>query len=188
MNAELILYACPQGDLAKQIEHYFAIARATLGWNPAHDYMPHCSLTGFFHDTVTAIPAYLHAIEKTLAVKRSSMPEPVIQIEDILLRSDFHGITLRSDWLLHFTEAFAAGAPSASRLDALRLKRDLHLSFAYRFPTQDHQPLATLARRTVMAHAPVWWNICFYQRREDKTWACHGQWPLKDFKESASCF
>jgi ubiquitin-associated SH3 domain-containing protein len=141
MTAELILYACPKGELADQIHRYFIDAKQQFSWNPAHDYMPHCSLTGFFHDTQDSIPLYVSAIENALAEKRSALTEPAIAVIDLLFRKDFHGLTLSSDWISGFMACFAAGAPTNSRIDRLRLKYWLHLSLAYRFPESEYDNL-----------------------------------------------
>ena len=45
---KLIVYACPVGELAEQLETYFSKSRLACGPNQAHQYMPHCTLTGFF--------------------------------------------------------------------------------------------------------------------------------------------
>ncbi|MEO0802793.1 MAG: hypothetical protein AAFY57_11025 [Cyanobacteria bacterium J06642_2] len=47
---ELILYACPVGSLVEQLDCYFQKSLQLCGHNTAHLYMPHCTLTGFFHD------------------------------------------------------------------------------------------------------------------------------------------
>lgn len=187
MTAELILYACPRGELADQLEHYFDDARQQFSWNPAHDYMPHCSLTGFFHDSPDSIPRYVAAITNALAVKRPTIPFPALAVSDLLFRPDFHGLTLSSEWMPGFTASFAASAPADTRTDRLRLKHWLHLSLAYRFPASEHEPLRDLARRTVTAEAPVHWDLNFYQRHPDKSWTCHGQWSLDCFREPARC-
>ena len=46
---EFIVYACPVGTLAGQLDLFFARSRAECGENAAHAYPPHCTLTGFFH-------------------------------------------------------------------------------------------------------------------------------------------
>ena len=164
MTAELILYACPHGELAGQINHYFTIARRLCRWNPAHDYMPHCSLTGFFHDSLGSIPGYVAALETALADNRTALDGPVIQVQNLLLRPDFHGLALSSPWLLGLTAAFVFRAPSSSRIDRLRPQHWLHVSLSYGFSESEHESLAAIARRTVKVNSPVFWwrasSIC----------------------------
>lgn len=189
MTVELILYACPSGPLARQIDQYFKTVKKTtaFSWNPANDYMPHCTLTGFFHDTLDTIPAYVATIDAVMRRNRPTMPTPVMGVNGFLFREDFHGLTLSSDWLLHITADFASAAPSASREDKLRLKSWLHLSFAYQFAETEHLERMTLARQIVNISAPAAWHLCFYQRLSSNRWVCHAQWPLDSLEDSVKC-
>jgi ubiquitin-associated SH3 domain-containing protein len=184
-SVELIVYARPQGLLADQLQRYFSQAKRTFSWNPAHDYMPHCSVTGFFHDFPNAIPKYVKSIDEAVEQIPPGDFKPVIGIQRMMLNHDFHGLILESDWLPQFAEAFVARAPNGSRLDTLRIKHWLHLSFAYQFPIDENQALSDLARQTVTLTAPVQWELCFYQRHPDKSWSLHGQWTLDTCKEPA---
>jgi hypothetical protein len=53
-----IVYACPIGALTEEIEHYFAQSLELYGPNAVHKYMPHCTLTGFFHDESGSLSIY----------------------------------------------------------------------------------------------------------------------------------
>ncbi|MGC1309940.1 MAG: hypothetical protein WA885_22160 [Phormidesmis sp.] len=55
MVHQLILYVCPTGPMARQIETYFEQSQQRYGPNAAHAYMPHCTLTGFFEDEEGAV-------------------------------------------------------------------------------------------------------------------------------------
>ncbi len=55
----------------------------------------------------------------------------------------------------------------------------LHLSFAYGFPPAQHEALQQLVRETIDPHAPVQWELRFYERPADQRWTCHGRWGLK---------
>lgn len=173
-----IVYACPLGKLAQQLEGYYAASRAACGPNAAHQYMAHCTLTGFFHDEPASLPAYLGALEAALGRARASRPDPVLQITGLLLSETFHGLLIESPWLQRLAADFTDGAPSATRRDRLRLKDRLHLSLAYEFPREQHPSLATLARDLVEIAAPVSWELRFYERHADGGWSCHARWPL----------
>lgn len=181
---ELILYACPVGPLADHIQRYFAAARHRFSWNPAHDYMPHCSITGFFHDLPPAIPGYVEAIDTVLKEYPPADDHPVIEVRGMLVEKDFHGLVLQSDWLSLFTTTFVTRAPTTTRSDALRIKDWLHLSLAYHFPAGEGPSLSCLARQTVPIDAPVCWQMRLYQRHRDKSWTLHGHWSLDAIKES----
>ena len=173
-----IVYACPLGELADQIDHYFAVSRAVCGPDAAHDYMPHCSLTGFFHDDLDAIPAYIEALDAALRRTRPMQPVPVLTIDRIELREDFHGLLLSSPWLQALSADFVRSVCSPTRRDALRLKNWLHLSLAYTFRAEQQTTLADLARTIVDITAPVSWELRFYERHTDGSWECHASWRL----------
>ena len=173
-----IVYACPQGELANQIEQYFAASRVLCGPNAAHTYMPHCTLTGFFHDDAAAIASYIEALDAALRRARPHQPAQALTIDRMELSHDFHGLMLRGAWLQAVLRDFASAARSPTRRDALRLKDWLHLSLAYRFPPEHHDPLADLARKLVDIDAAVTWQLHFYERLGDGSWICHAGWPL----------
>lgn len=178
MVTKFILYACPTGQLADQIDAYFEAVKTNYSWNPAQDYMPHCSLTGFFHDNATAAQHYTLAVEEILAQMRPSQPDPVMRVTGMFFDSDFHGFTLQSDWLADLTEAFAATTGSETRGEAIRIKEWLHLSLAYGFKPDEHNALKTMAQQRINPQAAVGWDLRFYQRQDDTRWTCHGCWPL----------
>ena len=128
-SAELILYACPMGPLAEQIGTYFERSQLQFGANRAHAYMPHCTLTGFFHDQASAIPQYVQATQQAL----NDHPTGPVTIDTLRLKPDWHGLELTSPWLEQVAATFAAQTDLPTRLDAIRLKTWLHLSLAYGF-------------------------------------------------------
>ena len=173
-----IVYACPQGELAEQIARYFVASKAICGPNAAHAYMPHCTLTGFFHDNATSIASYIAALDAALHRARPDQPAQALIIDRMELSQDFHGLVLCGAWLLAVMSDFASVAHSPSRREALRLKDWLHLSLAYRFPPWDHDPLAKLAQKLIDIDAPVAWQLRFYERHGDGSWTSHAEWPL----------
>jgi hypothetical protein len=175
---EYILYACPLGELAGQIERYMAECRAQFGPNQAHAYMPHCTLTGFFHDEPEALQASIETLD---AAYRGLPPEhatPILRVREMMLTPEFHGLLLESEALRAMAADFARRAISPTRRDAIRPKDWLHLSLAYGFPPEQHQPLAALACEMVKPYAPVGWSLRFYERHANGEWTCHAEWAL----------
>ena len=173
-----IVYVCPLGELARQIDRYYAASLAACGANAAHSYMAHCSLTGFFHDDRDTADTYIEALDATVRRARPTQPLPALSISGIALDPQFHGLLLSSPWLQMLIADFAHTTTSATRRDALRLKDWLHLSLAYAFPPLQHATLAALAREIVDISAPVSWELRFYERHADGAWTCHARWPL----------
>ena len=169
----LIVYACPVGELADQITCYVGRAAEQFGPNEAHAYMPHITVTGFFHDTAPPIDDYIDAIGRAMA--EADVPRNVA-VERMVLDPGFHLLAIASPWLEAVGVAFARLAPAATRVDAIRPKQHLHLSLAYGFDPAHDQPLAEMARALVQPSAPVSWDLCFYERTETN-WVLHRRWP-----------
>ncbi len=178
MPREFIVYACPIGPLAQRIDGFYERTLRKVGHNRAHDYMAHCTLTGFFHDEVEAIPSYVNALDEALARARSTQPTPVVRILGVELQENFHGLLLDSPWLKALTADFAAAVDSPSRRDDLRLKDWLHLSLAYDFPPEQGPKLARIAKEMIDIHLPVHWDLRFYERHVKDGWISHVVWPL----------
>jgi hypothetical protein len=176
--SRLIVYACPTGDLATQLDAYFAQSRALFGENMAHQYMPHISLTGFFHDEPTTIPRYIHQLDRALAILRQQRPTAAISLTRLNLTDEFHGIEIDSTWLKQLIDAFITFASSPTRRDAIRKKDWLHLSLAYQFPAAQAPKLRSLAQSFVHLDAAVKWQLRFYEQHPDKLWTCHQTWNL----------
>ncbi|MCU0494158.1 MAG: hypothetical protein MUD01_21420 [Chloroflexaceae bacterium] len=177
MTLELILYACPSGSLAAQIEEYYRQSREACGPNQAHRYPPHITLTGFFHDEAEAVPGYLAALEAALQRARAAAL-PTITIKEMALGEAWHGLEIDSPWLQALAADFAAHAASPSRRDAIRLKDWLHVSLAYGFAPEQGPALAALASELVDVSAAVVWELRFYERLPGDEWRCHGVWEL----------
>jgi hypothetical protein len=171
-----IIYACPLGELAEQLDRYYAASLAACGANAAHNYMAHCSLTGFFHDDRGTLDTYIEALDAAVHRARSTQPVPVLSIGGIALELEFQGLLLSSPWLQALIADFAGTAHSPTRRDALHLKNWLHLSLAYGFPPHHHARLAVLARELVDISAPVGWELRFYERHSAGHWTCHARW------------
>lgn len=177
MPNSFIIYACPTGELAEQLDRYFQQTLTACGANAAHHYMPHCTLTGFFQDEETAIPLYVQALDRALSQAQSCLT-PVMTIQQLTFCPDWHGLELQSEWLKKMMTTFATFATSSTRQDALRLKDWLHLSLAYEFQPEQSELLIRLAQECINLQASVLWELRFYQRHSDHRWTCHRSWQL----------
>lgn len=178
VNSQFILYVCPTHELAQQLDQYFDRSRQQCGENRAHQYMPHCTLTGFFQDSQEAIALYTDAIESVLATANTTKPDPVAAVTQLLFLPHWHGLTIAAPWLKTVTQAFATQAVSPTRSEKLRLKDWLHVSLAYGFELSQGGALKQLAKEWVDPKATVGWELRFYQQSPQNDWTCHGTWPL----------
>jgi hypothetical protein len=175
---KLIVYACPTGELEHQILAFYAASRERFGVNSAHAYPPHITLTGFFHDDQATVPRYVAALDAAHAAALAARPASLVAVTGLACKADFHGLLFSAPWLEGLAADFAARAASPSRRDAIRLKRDLHLSLAYGFRPQDGPDLGALARSLVKPGAPAGWELRLYERLADGGWRIHRGWPL----------
>lgn len=175
---KFIVYACPVGELAAQLEAYWAKSRWACGPNQAQQYMPHCTLTGFFEDVTISVPHYTQTLARSLQRYRRSQPHPPLAIIGLRFEADWHGLELSSDWLKALILDFVCTAPSPTRQSPLRPKEWLHLSLAYGFRPDQAATLQTLAQAVVDPHAATGWQLRFYQQNPDSSWLCHQRLQL----------
>lgn len=177
-TTEFILYACPLGELYKQLKHFYAVSRKKVGRNSAHDYMPHCTLTGFFRDDPIAAVGYIHTFVMTVGHLWDDRPDPSLRITGLTSRPDWIGLDIESPWLEAIAQTFAYISDTPTRTEPIRPKSGLHLSLAYGFPPDQHAPLQDLAHQLVDPPAPGSWELRLYQRDAPKQWTCHLSHPL----------
>lgn len=175
-TAEFILYACPGGKLATQIRTYLTQVRLRCGLNQAHRFMPHCTLTGFFHDAPASATTYGEQIDHLLTTLRPS--HPTVQVTALTLRPDWHGLELTAPWLYQLALAFREQAQGIAPVSPIRPKHWLHVSLAYGFAPHQAAALQALAEEHVAVTSPATWELRFYQRCRGNTWICHRRWPL----------
>lgn len=174
---QFIVYACPLGELADQLQIYFDKSRF-LCRNTAHNYMPHCTLVGFYEDSEASIPRYVQALNQAYEQALRSQPSPPIAIQNLTFRPNWHGLELSSPWLQQLILDFVALPPCKTRVDILRPKDWLHLSLAYDFHPAYGSALAQLAQALLHPAALVEWELRYYQRDVNYHWVCHQTWPL----------
>lgn len=174
---EFILYACPVGELGEQLETYFKESLKHYGANTAHQYMPHCTLTGFFKDTERSAVGYVDALKMALTHQLSHKPIPVARVDRLSFNDDWHGLELTAPWFQSVAHTFASLAKSPS---PLRLKTWLHVSLAYGFDPVQTEALQQLAIDLVDPQAPVDWELRLYQRQS--SWHCHYCYLLKSVR------
>lgn len=176
MNPQFIVYACPTGELAKQLETYWQLSREQCGANSAHNYMPHCTLTGFFYDRPDSASYYLQALEEAYKSAQNDLSLE-IEIVNLVFNSDWHGLELQAQGVKELVRNFAQIETSPTRTEEIRLKDLLHLSLAYGFAPEKRSHLKQLAQKAIDIQANVGWELRFYQRA-NTVWECLNTWTL----------
>jgi hypothetical protein len=176
---ELIVYACPVGKLAEQIEAYLATTRLEFGESTVHRYPAHCTLTGFFHDHEETVLAYTKALDDALTSALPTQPEHVVTVVGFRPTIGFHHLALESAWLRSLARDFASRAESPTRRERkIRLEDYLHLTLARGFNPQHQDRLAKLAGEKIDLQAAVQWQLRFYERLPGSVWNVRASWPL----------
>lgn len=178
-SSQFIVYACPQGELAGQIQAFYQESLDLCGFNAAHNYMPHCTLTGFFNDEISSINLYIQALETAYNTAKSTATPLKLDVIKMTLQTYWYGLELKAEGIPSLMIHFAQLANSPTRLEALRLKTWLHLSLAYEFQPEHAEQLKHLAEIRINPQAQVDWELRFYQRHLDQSWTCHQSWLLK---------
>ena len=172
-----IVYACPMGELNRQIELYLQKSQEFCGRNRSHFYMPHCTLTGFFADEHSAIPIYVQALERAYNQAKQENISLEICLKTLIFHPDWHGLEIEALGLQTLIDTFIKLADSPTRSQEIRPKEWLHLSFAYEFEKKQQKTLMRLAEE-IDPFAPVTWELRLYQRHADWSWTCHGSYLL----------
>ena len=175
--AKFIVYACPTGELNTQLQTFFQRSYAACGKNKAHEYMPHCTLTGFFADEPNSTPYYLKALDRAYQQAKQDLNLSLkIQIIQLVFNSEWHGLELQAQAVKQLIDRFSQLEASPTRKEDIRFKDWLHLSLAYGFKPASQKKLEILAREIDLT-ADVAWELRFYQKR-DTHWNCLKSWIL----------
>lgn len=174
---KFIIYACPVGELYQQVDLFFQKSRQYCGENPAHRYIPHCSLTGFFEETTSRMKDYISALEDAYFWSKNLGILLNIKILQMTFKPRWHGLELEAAGVQKMLNHFVDILPS-EMANKLRLKEGLHLSFAYQFNPEHEYTLKQLAQEIINFKDPTQWELRFYQKHPDWTWTCHQSWLL----------
>lgn len=179
-SIELILYACPTGELAVRLQEYFDASASVCGANAAHAFPPHCTLTGFFRDQPSTVGSYVAALRDAWQQSAPGDGRLDLRVASLQLMESFHFLLLSSVGLKPFVRRFVASAASPTRAETLRTKEWLHLSLAYGFPPTQRGALRRIAleRLASVDSTRATWEVCLYERRRGGSWTKHAAWPF----------
>jgi ubiquitin-associated SH3 domain-containing protein len=177
---KFIVYACPTGELYQQIETYYQISQTTCGENSAHQYMPHCSLTGFFEASTDDISVFIEALNQTYQQRQKQKISLSLQVLGMMFKSEWQGLELEGKAVKHLIHDFIQKIEESNLTVNIRPKDWLHLSLAYGFQPQHYLILKQLAQEYVNPQTSTEWELRFYQRHYNGEWTCHSTWVLEN--------
>ena len=173
IEPQFIVYACPTSELNTQLQTYLQLSKEQCGANNAHNYMPHCTLTGFFSDELSSADYYIKALDEAYRGDRALE----IKIKQLVFNPEWHGLELQAEEIKDLIKDFVRLETSPTRQENIRVKDWLHLSLAYGFESGDRAKLEKLAWETIDLAADVAWELRFYQRIAGN-WNCLKAWSL----------
>ncbi|XP_076108765.1 ubiquitin-associated and SH3 domain-containing protein B-like [Mytilus galloprovincialis] len=159
---EYILYLCPVGPLQKQLTEFWEKSQNMCGFNGAHSYFPHVTLCPFFKCDDNKVHVLSEAMAK-MEEKLSQCPGK-LQL-DFFSQVNFIGLFIRDqhyDFLMKIADDFSAEIrKSGVNLEPHR--KQLHMTLAYQYPTEQHEALLKLAKEIDLS-ADVRWDYRLYSR------------------------
>lgn len=167
---ELILYATPEGPLARACAAFFADLVERDRQTTAQTYPPHVTLTGFFRRRSVAVDRVVAEARRVI----SASPRGEADVSNVTERPDWVGLEITSEWMLSVAAAFTDLHELEAGDDPLRLKTWLHLSLAYGDVPGGRElaEYADVARRTIDADLRASWSIGLWERA-DVGWIRH---------------
>lgn len=165
----LILYAIPHGELGRQLREYFRVSQAECR-NRAHEYFPHCSLTGFFRP-INRLQAYVDAFQACTDQAEMDVIEPTVR--GFKFSPQLHQLKVEAPSWEHVAKRFAKAIAATASDSEIRTKTGLHVSLAYGFPNRCDLKLRSLAKAVINPCSPVTWSFDLYERTATGFWVRH---------------
>ncbi|XP_065183653.1 ecdysteroid-phosphate phosphatase-like [Sycon ciliatum] len=160
---EYVLYASPGGELGSQLEDLWAESLAQCGRNGAHKSFPHITLCQFFSGEDSKLPQVMRAVATCV----QGMGEPPEKFDLSFYSSgSYIGLFLEDQpatkWLKTIVQRIAGELPKVG-VKMEPHKKQLHMTLAYQFHSDQQKTLETLCRK-VKPDAPGKWELRLYSR------------------------
>ncbi|XP_012273406.1 protein UBASH3A homolog isoform X2 [Orussus abietinus] len=158
---EYILYACPTGAFAEKLLNLWTESKE-LGWNGAHNFMPHVTLVSFFKapdECAERVAAALESVvDKNDCLDRIGL--------EAYISPNFMGLFVEdkpAEWLKSVAVRYVAQLANLG-ITAEPQTKSLHLTLAYQFSSSLFQPLASMVQRLGPLGTPANWELRLYSR------------------------
>ena len=196
---EYILYLCPTGPLLEQIDKFYEES-LKIGFNAAHNYLPHITLCSFFQAPDEAVTLLVNGLDHAVEKMKNDLPIDLKleyyktnQFIGLFLREDQNDIfkRLANVFMRECSEFISPGElgpmhvistcfPWCSSYPLLHPKRievepylkSLHMTLAYQFQDEHRNRLNSLVDSIVNPHSPCLWELKLFSR-EQRVKGCH---------------
>ncbi|XP_051154247.1 protein UBASH3A homolog [Leptopilina boulardi] len=157
---EYVLYACPTGQFAESLVKFWKESKE-LGWNGAHNYMPHITLISFFKAPDESAEKMSNALENL--INRNECPE-YINLETYI-SPNFMGLFVEdkhAEWLKSLAVQYCKKLINLG-INVEPHTKSLHLSLAYQFSSSHFQHLRSMVEKLESSTA-INWELRLYSR------------------------
>ncbi|KAK3084423.1 hypothetical protein FSP39_013314 [Pinctada imbricata] len=168
---EYILYLCPSGPLQKNFDIFWNKSLNQCGWNGAHSYFPHITLSPFFK----APNSKVEALSKAFANLDHMMHNAPCKLEfDFFSQINFIGLFAKEgmyQYLLDIVSHFSKEAQKYGNISFCSYlgiamephKKQLHITLAYQYSPEQHDTLLKLAKE-IDINADGKWELRLFSR------------------------
>nr|XP_050854220.1 protein UBASH3A homolog [Vespula vulgaris] len=159
-HRQYVLYACPTGALAERLLTFWAESKE-LGWNGAHNFIPHITLVSFFQASDELTSELVSSLENII-----DLDELCDRIDlETYVSPNFMGLFVKdadTKWLTKISTNYVDKLTSLG-ITAKPQVKSLHLTLAYQFPSNLFQPLRLMVEK-LGPTTPDNWELRLYSR------------------------
>ncbi|XP_014487824.1 PREDICTED: protein UBASH3A homolog isoform X2 [Dinoponera quadriceps] len=157
---QYVLYACPIGPLAKQLELFWSESKE-LGWNGAHNFIPHITLVPSFNAPDKFTEELANVLEDVAYQDRL---HEHIELETYV-SPNFMGFFVKdvnAEWLRNIAVCYVNKLATLG-VTAEPQVTSLHLTLAYQFPSSLFPSLRSTVEK-LSPNTPANWELRLYSR------------------------
>lgn len=159
-HRQYVLYACPTGALAERLLTFWTESKE-LGWNGAHNFIPHITLVPVFKASDECAQDLVSSLESI--IDQDKLYDH-IDLETYV-SPNFMGLFVKdadTEWLQKIATSYVEKLLSLG-ITAEPQAKSLYLTLAYQFPSSLYQPLRLMVEK-LGPITPAQWELRLYSR------------------------